>query len=269
MLRVILFLIANVPLVVVSQKFFPAPFLAMGNAGTAQEGLYSLSTNPAGIHSVKNTSVAVAYQQHYLGADIQSIAAYAATPIATNSYIGINAQSYGIPELTKLNRLGLVYTKLIGGVIASSIALNHHRYYIQDYVDDNNFSLDLGLQWLVNEEIRLGVVYKNVNKSHFKEYVERSISQDLSLGAYYKMSTALALSFDYTWDVLWSLSILHGGFEYSLSDMFFVRGGVSTAPIQYSAGIGVSFGQFKLDVASSFHPHLGSSPQMALLYAFR
>lgn len=269
MLRVILFFFTNIPFAVVSQSFYPAPFLAMGNASTAQEGVYSLGANPAGMHSIQNMSVAVAYQQHYLGADIQSIAAYVAMPIAANSYVGINAQSYGIPEVTKLNRFGVVYTKLVGDVIASSITLNHHRYYIQNYVDDSALSVDLGLQWIVNEDIRLGAIYKNISQSYFSDFVERSISQDLSLGAYYNMSSALALSIDYTWDILWSLSILHGGFEYSISDKFFVRGGISTEPIQYALGLGLSFGQFKLDLASSFHPHLGSSPQMALLYAFR
>src|SRR5690625_1930621 len=105
MMRALLLLF--LPLGVYCQSFNPAPYLGMGNTGTAQKGIYSLEKNPAGIASLSSFTAASAYQNHYLGTGIQTVALFIGAPLYSNSLIGVKALSYGSRIPQSLTVLGL------------------------------------------------------------------------------------------------------------------------------------------------------------------
>lgn len=267
MMRALLLLF--LPLGVYCQIFNPAPYLGMGNTGTAQKGIYSLEKNPAGIASLSSFTAASAYQNHYLGSGVQTVALFIGTPLYSNSLIGVKAISYGIPNIAKLNSFGVAYAKKIGSSFSSSISVNHHRYYIKDHTNEKAFSADLGFQWTVTKELTFGVFYRNITASKFDVYAEQSIPNELLLGLHYNVSSSVAFSCDYAKDFNYVPSSVRVGISYSASEKFYVNGGMSTQPQQYYAGIGLVMLPFRVDFASSFHPYLGTSPQLALLYAVR
>ena len=58
------------------------------------------------------------------------------------------------------------------------------------------------------------------------------------------------------------------GMEYSYRQHFFFRAGMSTAPLVLTAGVGVFYGRYALDVGMGRHPVLGISPQLTLVVCF-
>jgi hypothetical protein len=58
------------------------------------------------------------------------------------------------------------------------------------------------------------------------------------------------------------------GIHYQLIEQLFIRGGISSLTSSYFAGLGLQLSDFRLDVATSFHPQLGVSPGVLLLYNF-
>lgn len=255
------------PLSIFGQNLNPAPFMAMGNTGVSQRGIFSLAKNPAGT-IVPSLSFATAYQNHFVGSQIQTLGLFAASPVFSSSVVGVKAISYGLPDLIKLNTFGASYVKRIGPYLSSSITLNHHRYFLKGLVSDKTFSADLGIQWVIFESLVLGAHYRNISGTHFTEYVDQAIPQELQFGFLYTLSTDLAFSCDINRDGVSNLTQVNMGASYAPSGKVFFSGGVSTAPQQYYAGIGVVFHAFRMDLASSFHSRLGSSPQVSLCYAF-
>lgn len=260
-------LIMLLPLSVYGQNLNPAPFLAMGNTGVSQRGIYSLAKNPAGM-ILPSLSLATAYQNHFVGSQIQTLGLFAASPIFSSSAVGVKVISYGLPELVKFNAFGVSYVKRIGPHLSSSLTFNHHRYFVRGQVSDKAYSADLGFQWIVLESLVLGVHYRNITAAHFIEYVDQSIPQELQLGFLYNLSSDLAFSCDVSRDGISDLTQVNMGASYAPSRKVFFSGGVSTSPQQYYAGIGLVFDAFRMDLASSFHPRLGSSPQVSICYAF-
>lgn len=266
MFRVVILIM--MPLGLSAQVFNAAPHLGMGNTGTAHSGVYSLSSNPAGIGTLRSLTAAIAYQQHYIGADIQSMASYVASPIGSRSFIGAGFLSYGIPQVSKLNKYGGSFVKKIGENIRSSLSLNYHSYHVQGFVSDGSVSGDLGIQILLNDDIHLGAFFKNISRSTFSEYVDQNIPQELNTGLLYRFSSELTFAFDTGYDFYVNSTNYKCGIEYSVMRRLFFRGGVESRPLQYFLGLGFAANKIMFDLASAYHPQLGHSPQMALCYAF-
>jgi hypothetical protein len=56
--------------------------------------------------------------------------------------------------------------------------------------------------------------------------------------------------------------------EYFPLDFLYIRAGVSTNPSLNAAGFGLRWKKIRLDMAASFHPQLGYTPHLGLLYSF-
>lgn len=62
---------------------------------------------------------------------------------------------------------------------------------------------------------------------------------------------------------------VNAAFQYSLVKQLLVRAGINTVTAQPFAGIGLKFGQFRVDVAAAYHQQLGLSPAVMLLFDFK
>ena len=58
------------------------------------------------------------------------------------------------------------------------------------------------------------------------------------------------------------------GYRYfnHITDIFYLRGGISTNPTLSSFGFGLQMKNFKMDISSSFHQTLGITPGISLIY---
>ena len=55
-------------------------------------------------------------------------------------------------------------------------------------------------------------------------------------------------------------------FQYELVKQLLIRAGINTVNTQPFAGVGLHFGQFRIDVATAYHPQLGVSPAVMILF---
>ena len=62
-------------------------------------------------------------------------------------------------------------------------------------------------------------------------------------------------------------AIVNAGIEYHITQMFYLRGGISTNPTQYAFGFGMQLKDFKIDLSSSFHQTLGITPGISIIYS--
>lgn len=250
-----------------AQTFNAAPNLAMGNTGIAREGVYNLSTNPAGIASVSSATVAAAYQQHFMTADLTSQALFAVVPFRTQSHLGLHLRQYGVRDASNLTTIGATLTRTFGRQIRTSITANWHHYAVRQYLSEQGLSVDLGFQYMLGPVV-VGALFRNISGTAFSNEVDdQRIPQELAFGATYRLSGEVYVSADYVHDTAGQYDV-RAGVEYRFDKRFMIRGGASSHPVQYHAGAGLLIRQFQVDFASSFHPQLGTSPQVALRYAF-
>ncbi|HMR20244.1 MAG TPA: DNA-binding protein [Sphingobacterium sp.] len=250
-----------------AQTFNAAPFLAMGNTGLGQSSLYSITNNPAGIAALKQSQVGLAYQSHFLSSDIQSQAIYAVLPFASSHVVGFGANNYGLKDVSSLLTMRGVYAKRFGQTFATAIAANYHRFYVQNYQSDHTTSLDLGFQYYVGDRVTLGLLIRNATSSVFPDDTPQYIAQYFATGFAYSISEQIQVASDIYYDIH-NLFNYRGGLAYRFDHRVVIRGGAASHPMQYFGGIGLSINKVQVDIASSFHPRLGTSPQLALAYGF-
>lgn len=250
-----------------AQNFNAAPYLAMGNTGIAQSSLFSVVSNPAGMTGLSTVQVGLACQTHFLSTDIQSQALFMGLPLRRFGSIGVSVNSYGIPTVANTLTSRVAYARQWGHSFSSSVSVNHHRYYVRNYESSNTWSLDLGFQYLVAEQIRIGWFARNVTGSFYEDHVMEYIPKQVAAGILYELSRQLSLSGDiyYDWLAHWNY---RGGFAYQFDKRLSIKGGACSGPLHYTAGFGLLLAKLQIDVASSFHPRLGTSPQLAMSYGF-
>ncbi|WP_437921875.1 hypothetical protein [Sphingobacterium sp. LRF_L2] len=240
----------------------------MGKAAIAQEGIYALQDNPAGISRLPKPVVAAAYQQHFGNVDLATQAFYLATPLFNSTVLGLNLSNYGLFGVSSLLRGAGSFTRAFGTHLRASVTANYHQYMLEGNYSQRRFSADLGIQYWLDENTCFGLSAKNIGRATFSTVVDQRISRNLGLGAFIRLSSELELAADALLDEF-SQQVYRAGLAYYFDKRFVIRGGAVTQPLTYTAGCGFRKSNWQIDFASSFHSKLGSSPQIALAYVFQ
>jgi len=251
----------------VAQQFSPAPFLGMGKAALAQDGVFALSENPAGIANIQSTTLSAAFQRHFMASDITSQCLLAAFPVFSGTAFGVSLTNHGIFDVTSLLQTGATYARAFGPNILTSITANYHQHSVQKYGLSTAFSADLGLQLLWSEKVAAGFFFRNISGNRFASTLDQRIPREVGGGFYYRLSEELQLAADLLKEFPHRL-VYRGGFSYFPDRRFAVRAGALSNPLQYTAGTTFRTEKWQFDLASVFHERLGSSPQMSVSYAF-
>jgi len=251
----------------VAQQFSPAPFLGMGKAALAQDGVFALSENPAGIANIQNATVSMAYQRHFMASDIASQCLLAAFPVFSGTAFGISLTNHGIFDVTTFLRTGATYARAFGPNILTSITANYHQHSVREYGSSTAFSADLGLQILWSEKVATGFFFRNISASRFPNTLDQRVPQEVGAGFRCRLSEEVQVAADLLKEFPHRL-VYRGGFSYFPDRRFAVRAGALSNPLQYTAGTAFRMEKWQFDLASVFHARLGSSPQMSVSYAF-
>lgn len=243
-----------------------ARFTGMGNAGTALQDVYSLSTNPAGTANLKSPIIGLGFEEVFLGVDIQSQHALAVFPTRVGVF-GYAVHNYGISNVYSSLKSGLSMAKMFGPQLAMAITINYHRLQIPSYGSDNTFSVEFGVQYIVKEKWILGAHVDNPGRFGYERQDYYIIPTVLRLGSSYQFSDQVLISIDSKY---YSNENLDGsiGLEYSMVEWVKLRGGISVNHFQQYIGFGFGHRNFLFDAAAVLHPLLGVSPQIGLSYAF-
>lgn len=250
-----------------AQTFNGAPFQGAGNTGVALTSIYSITNNAAGLARLSDIEVALAYQPNYISSELSTQAFYVGVPIRQQGALGLAMNRYGLAGISSLLTISSAYSRAFADFLATSITLNYHSFSIANYGNAKSYSVDLGFQLAIIEEFTLGAVFRNISREMFAEDVNQYLPQEIALGMKYDVNKSIFIATDVYYDSFQKYN-LRTGVSYDIAKVVSFRVGVATGPIQYYTGIGLRANKLQIDFSSSFHAQLGSSPQIALRYAF-
>ena len=202
--------------------------LSMGSAGVALKEIWSLQHNSAGIAEIRRPIFAVGYERHFSDQDLSTQKAVFAIPYKQHVF-GLSIHRYGINEYSD-QTAGIAYSR-------------------------------------INDKFLIGTHISNPSNSKFQDLLGSTIPLSLSFGVAFEFSDKVLIISDIH-KVLNATIDTKLGLEYRLIKWFALRGGMSANPFKQYAGFGLQYHRFALDVASSSHPNLGYSPNLAFSYEF-
>jgi len=239
--------------------------MALGSAGTALQDVWSLQQNCAGAASIEHAIFALGYEQHFLNPELSTQTAVFGLPIR-NHVLGLSFQRYGINEYRE-QTTGLALSRSFSTALSISLALKYHQVSIPFYGSGKAVSVEAGMQYSLNERVRLGSYISNPGRSSINGLSSSHIPSGIAVGVAIILSDKVLLVSDLNKMLDFGMNV-RLGIEYQIINWFYLRGGIGSNPFKQSAGFGVKYGRFSLDAATSSHPRLGYSPNLSFSYEF-
>lgn len=254
---------------------FGARASALGNAASTHNGAFSVFSNQAGLASTSSVMAGVYGENRFLATDIRLLGAAATLPTKSGTF-GLGASYYGV-ESYGLMRGTLGYGRYLYEKLAIGAEFDFLSLNIDGYGSNSAVTFGVGLQYDINDKISLGAhIFNPLSISFTGQEIDR-ITSTFKMGLSYVPSEQVGIYLETAKSWHFPASF-RGGIEYYLIKQVVLRGGFSTIPSRiidgrFSAdlatatfGIGLDLKNIQVDFANRFHPVLGHSPMVTLLF---
>ncbi len=154
-----------------------------------------------------------------------------------------------------------------------SFGTNINLLYLEQIDNGSNiyYTIDMGLIGTIYKRWNLGIAVKNITNSYIagtmtsnRYYIERTVSAGISFEPYSNFFT----SFDVSKSAGWPTSF-GGAVNYEIvEDVFIVRCGIRSFPIEYAGGFEIILNQFSIDYGYSANQYVNGIHLIQLNYNF-
>ncbi len=227
---------------------------------------FSFIQNQAALSSLKQACVGIYTSQRFLLKELNLSSLAIAVPLKTGG-LGFQVSCFGSSGYNEL-QAGIAYAKKLGRMADIGIQFNYYMLRIAGYGSSGAVNFEIGALFHPSEKIHLGFhVYNPVGGKLGKSHDEK-LAYIYKTGIGYEASEQVLLGAEIVKEENKPVSV-HGGLHYVFSKQFFAAIGIETASASPYAAAGLHWKIFRLDITVSYHPQLGFSPGMVLMYYFK
>jgi len=239
----------------------------MAFSSVALSDEWSAFNNPGGLAYARKFAAGIYFENRFLVKEI-SIKALVVTIPAWKGTFGLILMQNGFSLYSEIKG-GVTYGMSLGKHFSVGVQLNCLRIsQAEGYGNKNDFSFELGVQYIASDHLTLGVHIINPIETRISKNSPERLPAMIRLGLLWKISEDLLTTIETEKDLLHK-PVLRTGIEYHLSKPLFARAGIATNPTTFTFGAGLEIGAFRLDLASGYHLVLGYSPQASITYRFK
>jgi len=239
---------------------------ALGHASVALGDIWSTFNNQAGLASLTRSEWAFYSENRFLMKELGYGAMAYALPVSAGTF-AFSASYFGFSAYND-SKLGLAYARNFGDNLSFGVQFDYMMSRQGEPYGNRNFmTFEAGILAKASPKLTLGAHIYNPLSVKYAGYNNEKTPVILRLGASYVLSDKIRLLAE-TEKGLYSDPTLNAGIEYTAAKWIVLRGGLSSGPSTVSFGGGFIFGNFTIDVSSSYHTILGYSPQFSLSYRF-
>jgi len=264
-LLIALSLFVVVPLVN-AQGWLPAGArsMSMSNASVGLHDVWSYHNNPGALAKMDGLSAGLAYENRFLLRELQSQGLAFAVPLKVG-VLSVGGLTYGYTQF-RATKAGLGYSLRLSDRFYAGIQLNYQGIQLaQNYGNANTATAEAGILVDVTENWSMGFSVFNLSRTRLSEFQDDRLTTVMRLGTAYTFSKKLLVSAEFEKSIEYDLRF-KSGLEYQIIKDFYFRGGVATAPVEFSFGTGYDFGFLQLDIGCAYDMILGWSPHFSLTY---
>ena len=238
-----------------------AIYLGLGAYSTKHNDIFSFVNNQAALAQIKHPAAGVYCERRFL---LQATSLYTAT-IAVPSRMGnfgISLKYAGFKSFNE-QQIGVAYARTLGKKVDIGIQFNYYGYRVPAYSNANTVNFEMGALIHLTDLLNLGIhVYNPIGGKFTK--TDEKLTAAYSAGLGYDVSDKFFISAEIIKAEDYPVN-LNAGIQYQFMKQFFARMGISSASSAAYGGVGVSWGNLRLDISGSYHPQLGWSPGLLLI----
>jgi hypothetical protein len=213
---------------------------------------------------MKEFSAGVYSERRFMLQDLSAYAFAAALPTTSGNF-GLTGYYSGGP-LYKESILGFAYGRKIGTKADIGLGFDYFTVNASGYGVASALAFRGGAIFHLTDAVQTGVYVYNPVGMKIGESGEEKLSSVYSAGLGYDASSQLFIGAEAQKVEDQPLTI-NAGLQYRFGDRLLARAGISSATSVYYIGFGVQLKILRLDATASFHPYLGVTPGLLLLYS--
>jgi hypothetical protein len=238
----------------------------MGSPLATLPGIWSGTTNPAGLATITTPSFGLFYKNYYGLKELGTGSFAFCIPTKTGNF-GFGFVSSGFVVITE-SQATISYGRWLGNRLRAGIGM-HWIVFNQpsDYRDLFAWIPSAGIQWLPVERFVLAFCISNPASQDYNPSGYREIPATICAGAGFRPSDDFFMLFEVHRITRQKLKYVLG-FEAAVSGSFKMRFGINRQDYAtYSFGAGYTSGKITIDAGAGHHPVMGFSPSFGLAFA--
>ena len=221
-----------------------------------------VSSNQAALPNVKSIAAAIYSEKRFLLKELNLYSVAACLPVQFGS-IGVSAKYFGYNDYNE-TQVSVAYGKALGK-INIGIQFNYYSLRIQGYGKEALFNIEAGAIMKISEQVFAGLHIFNPTGSAFGNNKIEKLPWVYTAGLGYEASEKVYISAEIIKEEEKPIGI-NGGLQYVFAKKFFARFGLYTETSNLYFGLGWKWQTFRVDITTNYHPQLGLTPGLLLLF---
>jgi len=242
-----------------------AIYTGLGAYSISHADVFSFTSNQASLAQLKNTSAAVFSERRFM---LEEMSLYqAAVSVLTSSgNFGLKAGYYGFSDYNE-TQLGLAYARSLGNKMDIGVQFNYNAIRINSYGNASAINFEIGTILHLTDKLHAGVHAYNPVGGKLGKNEEEKLASVYTVGMGYEASEKFFVSAEVEKEENQPVNV-NAGMQYKFLKQLMARTGIATSTSNVYFGAGFFFNSFRLDAVISYHPQLGISPGLLILYDF-
>ena len=243
-----------------------ARYPAFGVYSKNNVDVYATRNNAAALAQLPNSAAGVYAERRFLQEQLNLYTGSVGI-VTKRGAFALHGNYYGF-SLYHQMQLSLGYGLQVSDKIDVGVQFNYHTVSQGNgYGTASSINASAGAVFHLTSKIHAGINIYNPGGSKWSKTEGEKIPSQYTFGLGYEVSDKLFISGELVKEENLPTSV-NAGLQYRFLPQFFARAGVSTAANNLYAGVGFNLTSFRIDVSASYHPQLGISPGVLLLFDF-
>jgi hypothetical protein len=243
-----------------------ATYTGLGAYSLTNADVFSFTANQASLAQLKNASAGVFGEKRFLLNELNNYTAAIGLPTRSGSF-GLKAGYYGFSEYNE-TQLGLAYARKLGSRIDLGAQFNYNGIRIAGYGNDAAVSFEIGTVWHVTDKLHAGVHVNNPVGGKFGKDQQEKLASVYTFGFGYDASEKFFVSAEIEKEEDQAVNV-NAGIQYKFLSILLMRAGMSTNTSTAWLGAGLTLKSFRVDITTAYHPQLGITPGVLLIFNFK
>ena len=251
-----------------SLRYFQGlPYTSLSAYSTKQNDPFSFTGNQAALAQTKVAGFGAAGERRFMLDENSVYSVALALPTKNMGNFGISAQYAGFSDFNE-NKIGLAYGRKLGDKVDIGAQFNYYGYKIPAYTNANTINFEAGIIMHVLPKVNIGVHTYNPVGGNLNKTDGEKLAYVHKVGVGYDASDNLYISTEVLKEEDRPISV-NGGVQYQFMKQFFARAGFISETGSAYGGAGIAWKTLRIDLATGYHPQLGFSPALMLIYNFK
>ncbi|MBL7748086.1 MAG: hypothetical protein JNM19_11695 [Chitinophagaceae bacterium] len=239
----------------------------VGTYSLRHTDIFSAVTNKAALAQLKSTAAGVYGERRFLLNELSNYIAVIGVPTRSGNF-GLEAHYAGSTDYNE-KMIGLAYARKLGNKADIGAQFNYTGFRLSGgYGSASAISFEIGSVLHLTERLHAGLQVSNPLGGKWGSTKEEKLSSVYTLGFGYDASDKFVCTAIIEKQENQPVNV-QAGLQYRFIPQVLVKAGMSTAASSGWFGIGLLIKKIRVELISNFHPQLGVTPGLLLLFNFK